>query len=465
MSIDTSMSTDRRTPAAAPSFAALGLPQRLVTALERNDIRAPFAIQTLALPDALAGRDVLGRARTGSGKTLAFGLPLLARLSSSHTPGRAPRALVLVPTRELAVQVRDVLEPLGHAVGLKVVAIFGGASMGRQRQALQRGLDVIVATPGRLQDFFERGDARLDEIEVSVLDEADFMADLGFLPVVSRLLDATPAHGQRLLFSATLDGAVTTIVRRYLTNPVTHSVEPAAASTGSIDHRAYIVSATDKVAVLAAIASRPARTLMFVRTKHGADRLATQLGRLGVEATAIHGNLNQNQRQRALAAFTYGECRVLVATDVAARGIHVDDVDLVVHVDPPSDHKDYVHRSGRTARAGASGTVVSILLPEQVRPSERLRQRAGVKVKAIRVDPGHPAVRELATSGEPVVVVPRPAPEPVTHRPAGRSRRPARAGSGTGGRRGSASAAARPASAGRPRRRRTDNPRSPRTAA
>jgi superfamily II DNA/RNA helicase len=401
------------------TFAALGVPQRLVTALERRDIRAPFAIQAAALPDALAGRDVLGRAQTGSGKTLAFGLALLARLGQASAAGRAPRGLVLVPTRELALQVRDTLEPLAHAVGLKMLAVFGGAPMGRQRQALERGVDVVVATPGRLHDFVQRGECRLDEVEVSVLDEADFMADLGFLPVVKTLLDRTPADGQRLLFSATLDGAVDKLVRRYLTDPVTHSIASPSARIDTVEHRSYVVAATDKVAVLAEIAARPARTLMFVRTKHGADRLAKQLGRLGVAAGAIHGNLNQNQRQRALEAFTSGERRVLVATDVAARGIHVDDVDLVVHVDPPNDAKDYVHRSGRTARAGASGTVVSLLLPDQVRDHERLRQKAGVTATTVPVHPSHAAVRELATSGEPVVVrrTAPPAADPARRRP------------------------------------------------
>ncbi|MDP9394201.1 MAG: DEAD/DEAH box helicase, partial [Actinomycetota bacterium] len=393
------------------TFAALGLPQRLVTALERRGVRTPFPIQTRTLPDALAGRDLLGRGQTGSGKTLAFGLPLLARLAGAERAAAAgaPRGLVLVPTRELAGQVRDELEPLGHAVGLKTVAVFGGAPMGRQIAALRRGVDVVVATPGRLQDLIERGDCSLADVEVTVLDEADFMSDLGFLPVVTALLQRTPAGGQRMLFSATLDGAVDRIVRRFLSDPVTHAVAPAVAGVETMDHLAFTVQRDDKLDVLAEVASRPARTLLFVRTKHGADRLAKQLIRTGVEAVAIHGNLNQNQRQRALEAFTAGTVRVLVATDVAARGIHVDDVDLVVHADLPADPKDYLHRSGRTARAGASGTVLAIVPSGERREAERLFQRAGVRVTPVAVRPGDSAVRAVAESGEPVIVKQTPA--------------------------------------------------------
>jgi superfamily II DNA/RNA helicase len=453
LAVDGSSSSDPTVAAEGMTFARLGLPQRLVTALERRDIRAPFAIQTLALPDALAGRDVLGRAQTGSGKTLAFGLPMLARLAEGSRSTRAatPRGLVLVPTRELASQVRDALEPLGHAVGLKVVAVFGGASMSRQIQAL-RQVDIVVATPGRLLDLLERHEVSLGSVEVSALDEADHMADLGFLPAVSKLLDATPADAQRLLFSATLDGAVDKLVRRYLSNQVTHSVAPVETQVATMDHRAFSVDANDKVNVLAEIAARPARTLMFVRTKHGADRLAKQLRRMGVEAGAIHGNLTQNARQRALEAFSSGRARVLVATDVAARGIHVDDVDLVVHVDPPNDHKDYLHRSGRTARAGASGTVLSLLLPEQLRDADKLRQRAGVRTRVVRVAPGSPEVREIATSGTPLPPAP---PEPQqasssSERGGGARRsRPRRTGSGE--RSGSGQGFARPQRSGRSR--------------
>ena len=424
--------------AAAPaptetSFAKLGLPQRLVTALERREIRTAFPIQAATLTDTLAGHDVLGRAKTGSGKTLAFGLPMLARLTGARSAPRAPRGLVLVPTRELAVQVRDALEPLGHAVGVKTVAIYGGAAMGRQIATLERGVDLVVATPGRLLDLIERRSCRLDEVQVCVLDEADHMADMGFLPDVRRILDMTPAGSQRMLFSATLDGAVGQLVRAYLTDPVARAVDAAESHVSTMEHRALVVSHAQKVDVLAEIAGRPARTLLFVRTKHGADRLVKQLGRAGVDAQAIHGNRTQGQRQRALDAFASGHSRVLVATDVAARGIHVPDVDLVVHADPPNDHKDYLHRSGRTARAGANGVVVSVLAPDQVRPAQRLFDRAGVQVAPVPAGPGSEPVRDLADSGEPISLPPasaaparttRPSPRPAGRSPRRRSRRP-----------------------------------------
>ena len=386
------------------SFGKLGLSQELVTALERRDIRTAFPIQAATLADCLSGRDVLGRAQTGSGKTLAFGLPMLTRLSGRRSNPKMPRGLVLVPTRELAVQVRDALEPLGHAVGVKTVAIFGGAPLGRQIATLERGVDLVVATPGRLLDLIERRSCDLSKVEVTVLDEADHMADMGFMPDVSRILDMTPAGSQRLLFSATLDGAVGKLVRQYLTDPVARAVDPAESHVTTMEHRALVVRHEQKVDVLAEIATRPARTLLFVRTKHGADRLVKQLDRLGVPAQAIHGNRTQGQRQRALDAFSRGESRVLVATDVAARGIHITDVDLVVHADPPNDHKDYLHRSGRTARAGASGVVVSVLGHDQLRAAKHLFGRAGVDVTPVDATPGSEPVRELAESGEPVVV-------------------------------------------------------------
>ncbi len=427
------------TPVPDVSFAALKLPQPLLTALERRDIRTPFPIQARTLPDALAGRDLLGRAETGSGKTLAFGLPMLARLS---TPGRGSRAagspagLVLVPTRELAGQVTEVLAPLGQPLGVRVLAVYGGASIGRQVAALRRGVDLLVATPGRLLDLVRQGECSLGSVEVTAIDEADHMADLGFLPDVSRILDLTRPDAQRLLFSATLDRGVDRLARAYLTDPVAIAVAPAAAPVATMDHLAFAVRAEDKLAVTTEIAARPARTLLFVRTKHGADRLAKQLARGGVPAAALHGNLAQGARQRALDAFAAGRSRVLVATDVAARGIHVDDVDLVVHFDPPTDHKDYLHRSGRTARAGARGTVLSLLLPEQVREAGRMHQRAGLTVAATAVMPGHAAVVALARSGEPVVAREATAPEAparATRRP-GRGR-PSRRRSSTPGRR------------------------------
>jgi superfamily II DNA/RNA helicase len=393
------------------SFGKLGLSQELVTALERRDIRTAFPIQAATLADCLSGRDVLGRAQTGSGKTLAFGLPMLTRLAGRKSASKTPRGLVLVPTRELAVQVRDALEPLGHAIGVKTVAIFGGAPLGRQIATLERGVDLVVATPGRLLDLIERRSCDLSKIEVTVLDEADHMADMGFLPDVSRILDMTPAGSQRLLFSATLDGAVGKLVRQYLTDPVARAVDPAESHVTTMEHRALVVRNEQKVDVLAEILARPARTLLFVRTKHGADRLVKQLDRLGVAAQAIHGNRNQGQRQRALDAFSRGESRVLVATDVAARGIHIADVDLVVHADPPNDHKDYLHRSGRTARAGASGVVVSVLAHDQLRAAKHLFGRAGVDVTPVDGSPGSDSVRELAESGEPVVVTAPARPE------------------------------------------------------
>jgi len=414
-------------PAADATFASLGLPKSLVVALEKRGIAKPFAIQARAIPDALAGRDVLGRAQTGGGKTLAFGLPLLARLgaSTSRRTPKAPRALVLVPTRELATQVADALRPLGEALGLKLACVFGGAPYGRQLDALERGVDIVVATPGRLIDLIEKRACVLAAVEIAVLDEADHMADLGFLPAVTTLLDQTPSDGQRMLFSATLDRGVDRLVRAYLTDPALHAVAAAAAPIDAMDHRVFNLRAEDKVAVVTEVASRPARTLIFVRTKHGADRLATQLGRAGVEAAAIHGNLKQNARTRALDGFAAGSPRVLVATDVAARGIHVDDVDLVVHFDPPNDSKDYLHRSGRTARAGATGTALTLVMPHESRSVAGIHRDAGVSPAAVEVVPGHHAVRELAASGEPVRVVRQPRP-PQQARGSAQSRRPRR---------------------------------------
>jgi len=393
----------------ARNFAQLGLPVPLVTTLARRGLHQPFAIQSRTLPDSLAGRDIVGRAQTGSGKTLAFGLPMIARLAVTpqRQPGR-PRGLVLVPTRELARQVADALAPLGHSLQLRVATVYGGAPMGRQIDALRRGVDAVIATPGRLIDLLERGACSLGDVEVSVLDEADHMADLGFLPAVTRLLEATPAGGQRMLFSATLDRGVERLVERFLVDPVVHAVASAHSSVEAMEHRLLSVRREDKVAVAAEIGARPARTLLFVRTKHGADRLAKQLGRAGVPAAAIHGNLNQGQRQRALDGFATGRTPVLVATDVAARGIHVDDVDLVIQFDPPNDAKDYVHRAGRTARAGAAGTVVSLVEPAQRRDVDRMLASISVAATTTPVTPGHPAVRELATSGAPIVVTALP---------------------------------------------------------
>jgi superfamily II DNA/RNA helicase len=416
-------------PAPPPaSFAELGLHPRLVAALAAGGIQEPFAIQSRAVPDALTGQDILGRAQTGSGKTLAFGLPLLNRLASSTPPRqqKTPRALVLVPTRELAQQVADVLSPLGRAVGVSIATVYGGVSIGRQIDQV-RHADIVVATPGRLGDLIERRAVTLAQVEITVLDEADHMADLGFLPVVTRLLDQTPTDGQRMFFSATLDRGVGKLVTRYVTNPALHAVPETVESTPA-EHTILVLRAEDKLPVSAEIAARPGRTLFFVRTKHGADRLVKQLSRVGVGAAAIHGNRSQGQRQRALGDFAAGHPRVLVATDVAARGIHVDDVDLVVHFDPPEDHKDYLHRSGRTARAGASGQVLALAERGQVRDLQRMHVTAGITASTRDAAPGHDALREFAVSGTPVPPAPHRAQRPVAETSSRRQGGPSRQG-------------------------------------
>jgi len=435
--LDRALTAALLVPAPEPTtFRELGLAAVLVDALAVRGIDMPFAIQARALPDALAGRDVLGRAQTGSGKTLAFGLPMLTRLAAAAGGRRdkAPRGLVLVPTRELARQVAEVLAPLGRTLGVTVTTVYGGAPIGRQIDQIRRGVDIVVATPGRLIDLMERSAITLAEIGITVLDEADHMADLGFLPAVTRILDATPQGGQRMLFSATLDRGVGQLVRAYLTDPAVHAVATEVLDGGTAEHRMLVMSAQDKLPVAAEIASRPARTLFFVRTKHGADRLAKQFRREGVDAVAIHGNLNQNQRQRALAAFAAGHPRVLVATDVAARGIHVDDVELVVHFDPPNDHKDYLHRSGRTARAGASGMVVALVDHAQARDVGRMQIAAGVTATRDDVQAGHQVVRAIATSGTPVPPAPiQPPPRPPQAAAARNPSRRSRPGQGSQG--------------------------------
>ena len=399
------------TDADVPTFGELGLRTELVGALARRGIERPFPIQAATMRDALAGADVLGRGRTGSGKTLAFGLPLLERLAGGRAKAKRPRAIVLVPTRELALQVNDALEPLAHAIGLKVRPVIGGAPFPKQREALSRGVDIIVATPGRLTDHVEQGTCKLDEVEIVVLDEADHMADMGFMPAVTALLDLVPVGGQRLLFSATLDGEVDKLVRRYLQSPVTHSVADPTGSVSTMEHHVLVVKPEHKLPVTAEIAAREGRTILFVRTKHGADRLATQLMKLGVPAGALHGGKTQGARNRVLGDFRDGRVPVLVATDVAARGIHVDDVSLVVHVAPPADPKDYLHRAGRTARAGESGTVVTLVLPKQQRAVDTMARQAGVELERARVHPGHEGMVELTgartPSGVPVALPPR----------------------------------------------------------
>ncbi|MFG2983020.1 DEAD/DEAH box helicase, partial [Streptomyces sp. NPDC048258] len=360
------------------TFGDLGLPDGIVRKLAQNGVTAPFPIQAATIPDALAGKDILGRGRTGSGKTLSFGLPTLASLAGGHTEKKKPRAIILTPTRELAMQVADALQPYGDVLGLKMKVVCGGTSMSNQIFALERGVDVLVATPGRLRDIINRGACSLANVQVAVLDEADQMADLGFLPEVTELLDQIPGGGQRMLFSATMENEIGTLVKRYLTNPVTHEVDSAQGNVTTMTHHVLVVKPKDKAPVTAAIAARKGRTIIFVRTQLGADRIAEQLVEAGVKADALHGGMTQGARTRVLADFKDGYVNALVATDVAARGIHVDGIDLVLNVDPAGDHKDYLHRSGRTARAGKSGVVVSLALPHQRRQIFRLMEDAGV---------------------------------------------------------------------------------------
>ncbi|ARP71378.1 ATP-dependent helicase [Streptomyces pluripotens] len=360
------------------TFADLGLPEGVVRKLAQNGVTSPFPIQAATIPDALAGKDILGRGRTGSGKTLSFGLPTLAQLAGGRTEKKRPRAVILTPTRELAMQVADALQPYGDVVGLKMKVVCGGTSMGNQIYALERGVDILVATPGRLRDIINRGACSLEDVQIAVLDEADQMSDLGFLPEVTELLDQVPAGGQRMLFSATMENEIQTLVDRYLDNPVSHEVDAAQGAVTTMSHHILIVKPKDKAPVTAAIASRKGRTIIFVRTQLGADRVAEQLREAGAKADALHGGMTQGARTRTLADFKDGYVNVLVATDVAARGIHVDGIDLVLNVDPAGDHKDYLHRAGRTARAGRTGTVVSLSLPHQRRQIFRLMEDAGV---------------------------------------------------------------------------------------
>jgi superfamily II DNA/RNA helicase len=386
-------------PAPVVTFADLGVPAPLVAALGEDDITVPFPVQAATLPDALAGFDILGRAQTGSGKTLAFCLPLVARLAEGYTMACRPRGLILVPTRELATQVQAVLSPLAHAMGLSVAAIFGGTPQNPQVAALRDRADIVVACPGRLADLIGQDHCQLGDVEVTVLDEADHMADLGFLPVVRRLLEATPPEGQRLLFSATLDGAVDVLARRFLTRPARHSVDDASPPA-QIVHHLLTVTPADRVEVVATLASGDNRVLIFTRTKHGAQKLARQLNMAGAPAAELHGNLAQGARSRNLAAFGSGEVRVMVATDIAARGIHVDGIDLVIHADPPSEYKAYVHRSGRTARNGADGAVVTVQTAAQAAEVRILMRKAGVTPQAATAGPGSAVLRSIA--GPPV---------------------------------------------------------------
>ena len=450
---------------AVPSagFADLGLPRPLVSALRRQGIERPFAIQEACVPDALAGRDVLGRGQTGSGKTLAFGLPMLAGVAGGPARPRRPRGLVLVPTRELAMQVHEALEPLGRGLSVRMKTVVGGTSLPKQVAALRRGVEMLVATPGRLLDLIERGACSLTDVSVTVVDEADLMSDMGFLPDITRILDQVPA-GQRMLFSATLDGEVDTIVRKYLTDPVTHALAPPSASVDTMDHHLLMIAPKDKVGVAAEIANRDGRTILFVRTKHAADRLAKQLNAVGVRAGALHGGKTQAVRTRTLAEFREGGIGALVATNVAARGIHVDNVSLVLHVDPPMDPKDYLHRAGRTARAGETGTVATLVLPHQARSTSRMAQQAGVRPSRTRVAPGGADLARLTGATPPSgVPVPPPAERPAG-RPAGRGgpRGQGRRGPSGSGRPGGSGGYGRRGSGGRGPR--THRPRDGRAA-
>jgi superfamily II DNA/RNA helicase len=386
------------TPNPDATFTELGVPAPLIKALLEGGIDKPFPIQAATMADCMAGRDVLGRGRTGSGKTLAFVLPVLTRLAASNKQRRQgrPRALILVPTRELAMQIDAALSPLGKLLGLRSTTIFGGVGAQPQINALRQGVDIVIACPGRLDDHIGGNFCRLDDVEITVLDEADHMADMGFLPGVTKLLAQTPQHSQRLLFSATLDNGIDVIVNKFLHNPVLRSVDPAEAAEVKMTHHVLHVTADERFPVLRDMAAAPGRIMIFTRTKHGAKKLAKTLSMSGVPAVEMHGNLSQNNRTRNLAQFSDGSATAMVATDIAARGIHVDDVALVVHFDPPVDHKVYVHRSGRTARAGAEGTVVTMMTDDQQAEIRDLTKKAGISPTVTRVTHQHALLAEIA---------------------------------------------------------------------
>ncbi|GAA3275548.1 DEAD/DEAH box helicase [Dactylosporangium vinaceum] len=449
------------------TFGGLGVPDPLVRVLAAAGVERPFPIQAATLPDAIAGRDVLGRGRTGSGKTYAFALAVLTRLAASAAPRRAgrPRALILAPTRELATQIEAVMAPLAEALSLRTATVFGGVAARPQIAALRAGVDVLVACPGRLADHVEAGHARLDAVEITVLDEADHMADLGFLPVVRRLLEKTPRGGQRLLFSATLDAGVDVLVRQFLSSPVVHSVDSDRSPVAAMTHHVLHVRADDRFPVLVELTAAPGRTVVFTRTKRGAKLLTRRLVEAGVSAVELHGNLAQVARNRNLRAFSEGQVRTLVATDIAARGIDVEEVALVVHADPPAEHKAYLHRSGRTARAGASGTVVTLMTDGQATDVRELTRKAGISATTTRLRPGDALLQTLAP-GERTLTPPvlSAAPQPAEGRgdkPAGAGRRGRRHSSKTTartattrtgtGRTAGATATASPAAAASPR--------------
>ncbi|GAB4048122.1 DEAD/DEAH box helicase [Catellatospora paridis] len=397
----------------ATSFTELPLHLSLAGVLAKQGLTVPSPIQARTIADAVAGRDVLGRARTGSGKTLAFGLPMLTRLAGRRARSRQPLALVLVPTRELAAQVAAALTPYATALNLRTVTVVGGLSLGRQADQVRAGAEIVIATPGRLNDLLDRGDCRLDQVDITVLDEADQMADMGFLPQVTSLLTATAPGGQRMLFSATLDGDVDRLVRRFLSNPARHSVDPPAGAVTTMEHHLLHVDAADKDTATAHIGARDGRVIMFVKTKHRADRVARRLLASGVTAAALHGGKSQPQRTRILDQFKSGAVNALIATDLAARGIHIDDLDLVVNYDPPNDAKDYLHRGGRTARAGRTGTVVTLVVAEERRETARLVAAAGVAARTTAVRPHDQELARITgartPSGTPAVLPAPPA--------------------------------------------------------
>jgi superfamily II DNA/RNA helicase len=389
---------------AETTFGSLGLDERIVSALARQDITVPTPVQSAVIPDALAGNDVLGRARTGSGKTLAFGLPILARLTGRKSRPKHPRALIVVPTRELANQVRRALDPLATAARLKLVTVYGGTPYDRQVRQLRNGADIVVATPGRLQDLMDRGSCRTDDIEITVLDEADHLCDLGFYPAVDALCAQTPQGSQRMLLSATLDGDVDRLVRTHLRDPQLHELDAGTSVITTMDHHVLVVGGfRDKVSATIALVTANPRAIVFTRTREGATELAESLTASGIEAVDLHGNLSQRVRERNLHKFSSGKAQVVVATDVAARGIHVDHVGLVVHYDAPADAKAYLHRSGRTARAGESGAVVTVTTPRQVDEVIRMQSRAGVASRHhdMRTVPQPMTAESLAASGVP----------------------------------------------------------------
>jgi len=385
-----------------PSFSDLGLPQPIVNVLDGQGITEPFPIQQAAIPAVLDGRDVLGRGPTGSGKTFTFGLPMLALLAGKPSRPGHPRGLILAPTRELAAQIRQRLDEPAAAVNLRVIEVVGGVNINNHIRSLAAPVDVLVATPGRAQDLIDQGKLSFDAVEITALDEADQMADMGFLPQVRKLLDATPATGQRLLFSATLDGDVDKLVRRYLDDPVTHSTAPAAAAVDSMEHYQLLVGDREaRNAIVPLIAARDGKTIMFMRTKHGVDRQVKKLRRVGINAQGLHGDKGQGARTRAIEGFTDGSLPVLVATDIAARGIDISDVSLVVHIDPPAEHKAYLHRAGRTARAGTSGTVVTLVMDEQRKDVDQLLRKAGVEARKVKVTADSAELAKITGAREP----------------------------------------------------------------